>query len=167
MEVAAMLVCPVPLEQRPIQEYQDLKESWFFGWASASWVKFLKPLLIMWGLCWLVTGPIAQISFPMSRLPLQFGLSAGGGALVLPALVLARLYFGWVYVRSRLTSAVIEYEESGWYDRQKWEKPEEVLQRDRLIATYEVGPILGRLHWVFGGLVATVALGSITWIIVG
>lgn len=162
-----MLVCPVPLEQRPIQEYQALKESWFFGWASASWINFLKPLLMVWGLGWGLTGPIADLSFPMHKVPLQFGLSAAGGALVLPTLILLHLYVSWVYVRDRLIKEIIEYEESGWYDGQKWEKPEAVLQRDRLIATYEVDPILGRLHRVFGVLIATIVLGSMTWVLMG
>lgn len=162
-----MLVCPVPLEQRPIQEYQDLKASWFYGLASTSWIGFLKPLLIMWMLCWILAGPIANFSFPIQKLPLQFSLSGAGLATVLPGLVLIRLYFGWVYIRDRLKTAVIEYEESGWYDGQTWEKTDEILQRDRLIATYEVAPILGRLHQVFGGLAVTVVLGMITWMVVG
>lgn len=33
---------------------------------------------------------------------------------------------GWSYVGDRLLSAVIPYEESGWYDGQMWVKPPEV-----------------------------------------
>ena len=33
---------------------------------------------------------------------------------------------GWSYVGDRLLSAVIPYEESGWYDGQMWVKPTEV-----------------------------------------
>ena len=47
--------------------------------------------------------------------------------------------------QSRLLSATIEYEETGWYDGQLWTKPPEVLARDRLLGTYEVRPCLGRL----------------------
>ncbi|MEM9220335.1 MAG: CGLD27 family protein [Cyanobacteria bacterium P01_F01_bin.150] len=162
-----MLVCPVPLEQRPIQEYKDLKKSWFYGWASANWVTLLKPLFIIWILSWVMAGPIAYASFPLQEFPLQFGLSGAALAMVLPGLVLVRLYFGWVYVRDRLKKDVIEYEESGWYDGQRWQKPEEILQRDRLVATYEIGPILSRLHKIFGALVAAMALGSGTWLLVG
>lgn len=162
-----MLVCPVPLEQRPIQEYKDLKESWFFGWASASWFNFLKPILLTWLMSWLLTAPIAQLSFPAYKLPIQFSLSAAGGALIIPVLLLVRLYFGWIYIRSRLRAETVEYEESGWYDGQKWEKPAEILQRDRLIASYEVSPILGRLHRVFGSLIGLIICGSIIWIWVG
>lgn len=33
---------------------------------------------------------------------------------------------GWSYVGDRLLSAVVPYEESGWYDGQMWVKPPEV-----------------------------------------
>ncbi|MEO1210937.1 MAG: CGLD27 family protein, partial [Cyanobacteria bacterium J06638_20] len=55
----------------------------------------------------------------------------------------------------------IFYEESGWYDGQTWTKPEEVLQRDRLIVTYQIQPILQRLlrtYGVFGGLILSSVL---------
>ena len=162
-----MLVCPVPFEQRPIQEYQELKQSWFFGWVFADWLNFLKPLIFLWGLSWVVAAPIAEASFPMSKLPLQFALSAAAGAMVVPMLLLTHLYFGWVYIRDRLASETIVYEESGWYDGQTWDKPEEVLQRDRLIATYEVTPALVRLQKVFGGVLGSILAGCFVWVIVG
>lgn len=37
-----------------------------------------------------------------------------------------RVLQGWSYVGDRLLSAVIPYEESGWYDGQMWVKPPEV-----------------------------------------
>jgi hypothetical protein len=45
---------------------------------------------------------------------------------------------GWSYVGDRLLSAVIPYEESGWYDGQMWVKPPEILARDRLLGSYKV-----------------------------
>lgn len=33
---------------------------------------------------------------------------------------------GWSYVGDRLLSAVVAYEETGWYDGQMWVKPPEV-----------------------------------------
>ncbi|MEB3232832.1 MAG: CGLD27 family protein [Leptolyngbyaceae bacterium] len=162
-----MLTCPVPLEQRPVQEYEDLKQSWFFGWACTQWFDFLKPIVIVWGISWLMAGPIAAASFPIHKYPLQFSLSAAGGALVIPVLLLVRLYLGWVYIRDRLTSDIVTYEESGWYDGQTWPKPDEVIQRDRLIATYQVTPILIRLRKVFGVILGILGIGSLIWFFMG
>ena len=36
------------------------------------------------------------------------------------------IFQGWSYVGNRLLSAVVPYEETGWYDGQLWVKPPEV-----------------------------------------
>jgi hypothetical protein len=38
---ASVSICPVPQEQRPINEYQELKESWFFSWVTLNWPGYL------------------------------------------------------------------------------------------------------------------------------
>jgi Conserved in the green lineage and diatoms 27 len=158
-------VCPVPTEQQPLNEYQELQESWFFRWAMLKGVGYWKPIVILWAVGWVFAAPVATVSFPMAKYPLQFALSAGAGALVLPALALVRLYLGWMYVRDRLSKAEIFYEESGWYDGQVWTKPEEVLQRDRLIVSYEIQSLLKRLYLTFGGLALLLVGGSVLWIV--
>ena len=60
-------------------------------------------------------------------------------------LLLIRQWLGWTYVHKRLLSERVEYEESGWYDGQVWEKPLSWRERDLLLAQHEVRPILGRL----------------------
>ncbi|KAL5988160.1 hypothetical protein ACLOJK_035923 [Asimina triloba] len=72
--------------------------------------------------------------------PLRFILAAGTGTLFLVSLVVLRIYLGWSYVGDRLLSAVIPYEESGWYDGQMWVKPPEVkpvikLLKQTLVST--------------------------------
>jgi hypothetical protein len=153
-------VCPVPVEQQPINEYQDLKESWFFGWATLDLWAYIKPLIILWMLSWLVSAPVAAASFPISKDWFHFGLSGALGAMVLPSLALVRLYLGWIYVCSRLSQATVFYEESGWYDGQVWMKPEEVQQRDQLIVTYQIQSILTRLKRTFS-VIALLFLGGI------
>lgn len=121
------------------------------------------PIGILWGLSWLITWPIASVSFPWAKMPLHLGLSAAVGALVLPTLALIQLYLGWRYVQGRLLQAKIPYEESGWYDGQIWTKPDEVLNRDRLIVQYEIRPVLQRLHWTFASLAIALLLGLGVW----
>lgn len=159
-------VCPVPAEQQPINEYQELRESWFFRWATLDLKSYLKPLVILWLLSWAIAGPVATVSFPMAKLPMHFFLSGAAGATLVPFLALLRLWLGWVYVCNRLLQVEIFYEESGWYDGQTWVKPEEVVQRDRLIVTYQIQPLLKRLKQTFVVYGAIVALGTLLWQIV-
>ncbi|XP_020580235.1 uncharacterized protein LOC110024549 isoform X2 [Phalaenopsis equestris] len=117
----------VPFEQRPVNEYSSLKSSILYSWGE------LKPgsFFLRLGGLFLVTftvlaAPIAAASFSPTKDPLRFALAAGTGTLLLVSLVVLRIYLGWSYVGDRLLSAVIPYEETGWYDGQMWVKPPEV-----------------------------------------
>jgi len=65
---------------------------------------------------------------------------------LLPLLLLARQWLGWAYVRQRLVAETVEYEESGWYDGQVWEKPIAWRQQDLLVARFQVDPVMRRLR---------------------
>lgn len=155
--------CPVPAEQQPINEYQGVSESWFYGWGSRDLAGYLKPVAILWFAGWVVAGPMAAASFVPAKHPLSFGLSGALGALVLPVLALVQLYVGWAHVGGRLRQTTVPYEESGWYDGQLWVKPEEVSNRDRLIVDYQVQPVLQRIRRTLGVMALLLALGLIVW----
>jgi hypothetical protein len=156
-------VCPVPIEQQPIHEYQELKESWFFRWATLDLWAYLKPIVILWSLSWIVSFPVAATSFAPAKHLVHFLLFGAAGAMILPTLALVRLYLGWWYVRDRLAQPLVVYEESGWYDGQVWEKPDEILQRDRLIVTYQIQSILKRLKITFSVIAILFVLGAGVW----
>lgn len=160
---SSLSVCPVPAEQRPINEYRSLKEAWFFHWLTLALPPYLKRISCLWTLSWVVTGPIAAASFPLSEYPLKFGLMASISSSVLVSLFLLRVYLGWAYIRDRLISETVFYEESGWYDGQYWTKPTEELTRDRLVGNYEILPMLKRLIWTFSGLGLLVFAEAILW----
>ncbi len=163
MKDTSIAVCPVPDEQQPLNEYQQLKESWFFGCCTGSLKSYLKPLVWVWGLSWLVCGPVAAVSYPVKKYLGHFLLSGSAGACFIVALVLLRLYLGWSYVRERLVNATVFYEESGWYDGQCWEKTPEILLRDRLVVTHQVEPILARLKRTFAVLGVLILAGVVCW----
>lgn len=154
--------CPVPTEQQPLNEYTNLRESWFYRWATLDRRGYIIPFVWIWGLGWLLVSPIAASSFSPSKYLVQFLLTSALGAGCILALPLLRLYLGWFYIRDRLSRDKIFYEESGWYDGQIWEKPAEVVARDRLIVTHQVEPVLKRLNVTFGllavGLLSDVIL---------
>lgn len=164
MRDLSVSVCPVPPEQRPANEYQELKESCFFSWVTLEWHQYLQKLAWVWGLSWLVCGPVAAASFPPLKYPVQFILSGAAGASLILTLVVIRLYLGWYYIKSRLVSPTVFYEESGWYDGQTWLKTAEFLAQDQLIFTYQVKPILKRLQQTCYGLGAVIASGGLIWI---
>lgn len=143
----------MPQEQQPINEYRTLAESWFFRWGTLAWGDYLKPLGVIWWFSWVISGPVAAASFLPRQYPIEFLGWAAGGACILPILSVVRLYLGWSYIQRRLFSTKVLYEESGWYDGQVWEKHPEMLDQERLIALYEVQPLLRRMQMTIGGLV--------------
>uniref|UniRef100_A0A5B7BJ56 DUF1230 family protein n=1 Tax=Davidia involucrata TaxID=16924 RepID=A0A5B7BJ56_DAVIN len=153
----------VPFEQRPVNEYSALKDGILYSWGELSPGPFFLRLGGLWLVTFTVLGvPIAAASFNPAREPLQFVLAAGTGTLFIVSLIVLRIYLGWSYVGDRLLSAVIPYEESGWYDGQMWVKPPEILARDRLLGSYKVKPVIKLLKQTLVGtgvlLVTTVLL---------
>jgi len=163
MMESSVPACPVPSEQQPLNEYEELKSSGFFRSCTLNWREYITKLAWIWGLWWLVAGPIAAASFAPHKYTAQFILCGAAAASVGVVLAVVRLYLGWSYVYNRLVSPTIFYEESGWYDGQTWTKPKEVLTRDRLIVTYQVQPILQRLQRTFGGLALLLIAVGCVW----
>jgi Conserved in the green lineage and diatoms 27 len=165
MKPTYLPVCPVPDEQQPIVEYQLLSESCFFRSCVGDWRGYLKMLAGFWMLSFPVAAAVAAASFPPAKYPVQFFLGGAAGANFIVLLILVRLYLGWKYIRSRLSEPIVFYEESGWYDGQSWEKTPEILARDRLLATYQVQPVLQRLQQTLMGFGVSYLMGGIVWVV--
>lgn len=143
----------VPRDQRPVNELKALRDDWLYSWAALEPPQLAARAGVLFaGVFALVAGPVSNGTFDPARQPLEFGLAAAAGSLVVVAVALLRIYLGWAYVGQRLLAAVVEYEETGWYDGQLFVKPPKVLARDRLLGAYQVNPALARLR---GSLVAS------------
>ena len=155
-----MSVCPVPAEQQPLRQYEELLASWFFRWPSTSFAALSRRLAQGWLLLLPITLLVATGSIPLRHdVPRLFAAGAVS-ALVLPLLLLVRQWLGWTYVHRRLMRERITYEESGWYDGQEWEKPLEWREKDLLIAQHQVRPVLRRLLRAISVLAALLLWGA-------
>lgn len=157
--------CPVPSEQLPLNEYEQLKANWLFRWVILSRVQYIRKLLWTWGWGWLLAGPLTAASFSIKTEPFQFAICGSLGAGLLVLFVVLRLYLGWSYIRTRLEKATIPYEESGWYDGQTWVKPQAILTRDRLVASYQLPPIFQRLRMSCLILILLSAIDGLAWLL--
>jgi hypothetical protein len=135
-------ICPVPQQQRPINEYLSLKESFGFSWTTenekifyTTSLKIYCGVLILFILTFnnTTTSPINIITYSiLSVTSILF-------------IFYLRIYLGWNYVYTRLMQATVAYEESGWYDGQIWVKTPEILIKDKLAGQYQVKPILNKI----------------------
>lgn len=165
MSKSATQFCPVPQEQQPSYEYQELQESWFYRWATLDTGDYIKKLLWIGFATSMIAAPIAAVSFLPTQYPVKFAIATTDGMIFLMSLILFQLYVGWSHIRERLYQEKISYEESGWYDGQVWLKPDAMLTRDRLIVSYEIQPVIARLQKSFLFLLGIVGLGIIIWFV--
>ena len=151
--------CPVPKEQQPSNEFIELSKSIFFSWAKTK--KVLIPVLMkFWGASFILFLVISSGSVYFKTSILKYILLSLISSLSIPLLISLRLYLGWNHVFKRLTSEKIEYEESGWYDGQIWLKPLSLKEKESLIASIEVKPILKNLIQSFS-IISILALSGI------
>ena len=138
--------CPVPPSQVPLNEFNQLKDSWFFSWA----IKKNNTLYINLLAAWFISFPFSLViqngSWELRHNIIKLILTSIFTSLLVPQFVLIRQLLGWSYVFKKLTSEKIEYEESGWHDGQVWEKPKYWKQKEYLIAQFEVKPVLKLLR---------------------
>ena len=140
--------CPVPKYQRPLTEYNDLKNSFTFSWTKKELYSFGKTLIIFLVILIFFTSLIVTTNHDWEKDEIKSLVQISSSALGIFTLWILRLYLGWRYIYNRLMNATVTYEESGWYDGQTWIKTNEVLIQDRLVGTYEVLPIIDRLRLV-------------------
>ena len=140
--------CPVPREQQPTNEFIELSKSIIFS--STKTKKSLIIVLIQfWVGAFIIFLVISSGSIYFKTSLLRYILLSFFSSLSIPLLISIRLFLGWNHVYKRLTSEKVEYEESGWYDGQVWIKPLILKEKESLIASIEVKPILKNLIQIF------------------
>ena len=151
--------CPVPREQQPTNEFIELSKSIIFSWPKTK-KSLILVLIKFWigGFIFFMIISSGSVFFKTSIL--KYILLSFFSSLSIPLLVSIRLYLGWSHVFKRLTSERVEYEESGWYDGQVWIKPLVLKEKESLIASIEVKPILQNLIQIFS-IISVLALSGI------
>ena len=150
--------CPVPKEQQPTNEFLELSNSKVFSLAKNN-KNFSKILIFIWLAAFLIFLVISSGSNYFNTYILRYVFLSFFGSLSLPLLITIRLFLGWGHIYKRLTSEIVEYEESGWYDGQIWIKPIELKEKESLIASIEVKPILKNLTQVTSVIISLILIG--------
>ena len=151
--------CPVPSEQQPTNEFIELSKSKIFSWPKSK-KSLIFALIKFWIGTFIIFLVISSGSIYFKSSMLKYILLSFFSSLAIPLLISIRLYLGWNHVFKRLNSEKVEYEESGWYDGQVWIKPLVLKEKESLIASIEVKPILKNLIQVFS-IILILALSGI------
>ena len=140
--------CPVPREQQPTNEFIELSKSIIFSWPKTK-KSLILVLIKFWIVAFVIFLVISSGSIYFKTSIYKYILLSFFSSLSVPLLISIRLYLGWNHIFKRLTSEKVEYEESGWYDGQVWLKPIVLKEKESLIASLEVKPILKNLIQIF------------------
>ncbi len=151
--------CPVPKDQQPTNEFIELSKSIIFSWTKTK-KSLILVLIKFWVGAFVLFIIISSGSIYFKTSLIKYILLSFFSSLSIPLLISIRLYIGWNYVFKRLISERVEYEESGWYDGQVWIKPLFLKEKESLIASIEVKPILKNLLQVFS-IISVLALSGI------
>ena len=157
-------VCPVPLNQRPLNEFNSIRNSWIISWPFLERNIFYKKLLFSWIFITPISFLISYGSDYLRNNIVEFTFVSLTASIFLPILLLTRQWLSWIYIYKRLNSETIEYEESGWYDGQVWEKPIEWRAKDLLIAQHQIKPILNHIEMIMIFLLLVI-LSSLLFIV--
>ena len=152
--------CPVPREQQPTNEFIELSKSKIFSWPKTK-KSLILILLKFWVGAFVLFLVISSGSVYFKTSLLKYILLSFFSSLSIPLLITIRLYLGWNHIFKRLSSEKVEYEESGWYDGQVWEKPLVLREKEILIASIEVKPILRNLIQILS-IISVLALSGIS-----
>ena len=159
-------ICPVPKNQRPINEFNKIRNSGIISWPFLERNIFYRKLIFSWFFITPISLIISYGSDHLKNNIIELIFVSFTASLVFPILLLFRQWLSWAYVYKRLNSENIEYEESGWYDGQTWEKPIDWRAKDLLIAQYQIKPVLNHLEVIIV-LLVSVLISSILFILSG
>ena len=151
--------CPVPREQQPTNEFIELSKSKIFSWPKTK-KSLILVLIKFWVVAFFIFLVISSGSVYFKTSTFKYVLLSFFGSLSIPLLISIRLYLGWNHIFKRLNSERVEYEESGWYDGQVWIKPLVLKEKESLIASIEVKPILKNIIQIFS-IILVLALSGI------
>lgn len=153
-------LCPVPEDQKPINEYISLTENSFTNWVTFSLSNYYQKLfslfstffllsLFFWKNSWLQTIFRSSNSFVSSfTLLSRFGEDCSQSistSLICLLIYLVILLFRWKNLSFRFNQSRFIYEESSWFDSQVWEKPFSLIKNEKLMTSQQIEPILIRL----------------------
>ena len=123
------LLCPIPEEQKPINEYIGLKKSGSLMWIKRILNNNFRNLFICFTflIFFFFFRSFCKDFFVFFSFYLFFILT---------------VFFTWNQLKKRFNKPRLFYEEASWYDGQFWEKPFSILKNDRFLSTQQIQPFL-------------------------
>ena len=141
LNIKIFLLCPIPDDQKPINEYINLKENDFTNLMLLSKKNYFSKIFINFLIGFVLATPLTFLFNVNSQLFLYSSFYSTSFLILNFFINLSR----WSQLLKRFRSSRLFYEEGSWYDGQYWEKPLELIKNDKLLTSQKIKPILKRI----------------------
>ena len=141
LNIKIFLLCPIPDDQKPINEYLTLQENDISNWISLSKKNYFFKIFFNFFLFFCLFSPLTFLL----KLENELFLFNSFFSLTLLIILFLINFSRWSQLLKRFRSSRLFYEEGSWYDGQYWEKPIELIKNDKLITIQKIKPILNRI----------------------
>ena len=141
LNIKIFLLCPIPDDQKPINEYINLKENYFTNLMLLSKKNYFSKIFINFLIGFVLATPLTFLFNVNSQLFLYNSFYSTSFLILNFFINLSR----WSQLLKRFRSSRLFYEEGSWYDGQYWEKPLELIKNDKLLTSQKIKPILKRI----------------------
>lgn len=143
--IKIFLLCPVPEEQKPINEYIGLKENFLTGWTTLSTNSYENKIRDIFFKAFFVICCFQISHFQGIYYGLEWLLENIWWTTNFLLFFLLVILSRWIETEKRFQEARLFYEEASWYDGQIWEKPLAIIKNDNLIRTQKIQPMIQRI----------------------
>nr|AYO28735.1 Ycf36 [Neotessella volvocina]AYO28776.1 Ycf36 [Neotessella volvocina] len=152
INIQLFLFCPVPEDQKPINDYIGLKENSLTNWTTISFKRFQIKLIFRIILVFLFFSFIRSFFLSDLNFLLEWILQNFFITFLFFNFFFSIIIFRWNQLKQQLNKSIFIYEETSWYDSQFWEKPFSILKNDRLLSTQHIELIIKRSFFTFAQL---------------
>jgi len=142
--IKIFLLCPIPEEQKPINEYIALKENNLTNWITLPKKQYLISVLRGFFTLFLICLTFTFETVDSINQLLTTIQKTTFFTLLSLFFVVIYVISNWKQVDSRFNTSRLIYEEGSWYTSEIWEKPISLIKNDKLISTQIIQPILSR-----------------------
>jgi len=139
--IKLFLLCPIPDDQKPINQYFSLKENILFNLLGINKTNYFYKILINYILFFILITPFTFL-FKLNKEIFLFNSLFSINTILIFFIINFVL---WLQLLNQFRNARLFYEEGSWYDGQFWEKPIELIKNDKLIIQQKIKPIIKRI----------------------
>ena len=143
-KIKIFLLCPIPEDQKPINQYINLKESNVTRLINLSQKNFLKNIWLLFLSIFFFISLIRFDEFYLTNSKFLLCLTNMEISLLFLFLIYFSIYFRWTDLGTKFNKSSLFYEEASWYDGQIWNKPLSIIKNDKLLKLREINPLINK-----------------------